>query len=393
MPWREVNPMDEKVLFIADCLRAEESFSSICRRYGISRKTGYKWMARYKESGLSGLTDKSRKPHSHPATTPYAMRKAILEHRRIGCITLGPKKISALLIDKYGDATDVPSITTIHKILDDAGEIKKQKKRSRVAANMKRTGQGQHPNDLWTADYKGQFMVGKQSWCYPLTIMDDSSRYLLGCKGLQNTGRVDAQREFMRLFQKYGLPRRILTDNGSPFASTAAGGLSRLSIWWIKLGIIPQRIEKGKPQQNGRHERMHLTLKRAVASPPAKTFKEQQHRLDEFVSGYNELRPHEALDQQPPSTCYTHSPRPYPKRLAPVEYPSYFRRRPVHTNGVISWHNTMIYVAHVLRKEEVGICELDDGVWGIFFGPVLLGKFDERDIGRGSTSYIRMKKV
>ncbi|WP_339673716.1 DDE-type integrase/transposase/recombinase [Dasania marina] len=248
MPWRELKPMDQKVLFIADFLRNTNGcFTSLCAKYGISRKTGYKWRDRYTDLGISGLTDQSRQPHSHPCATPYTLVKEIVRLREKPRITPGAKKIQAKLVEDHPDVTP-PSVTTIYNILKREGLVKPRKVRHRVMPYNSPFKPVTLPNELWSVDFKGQFKLNNGQWCYPLTVMDHSSRYLLGCKGLKGTGGQCSQRVFRRIFKEYGLPSRIRSDNGVPFATKAAGGLSSLSIWWIKLGIHPERIKPGKPQ-------------------------------------------------------------------------------------------------------------------------------------------------
>lgn len=267
MPWNEVKPMDEKVKFIADYLRHDAPFKALCSQYGISRKTGYKWVERYEKTGIEGLSEQSRRPH-HTGVPPYTIRQAIVELRSYKGDVLGAKKIQALLSSRF-DSSQVPSQTTIYNILKGAGCIAARRKSRRTPKGISPLKSVQQANQLWSVDYKGQFRLKNGQWCYPLTVMDHASRYLLACEGLNSTKTAEAMPVFERLFREHGLPARIRSDNGVPFASTGVGGLSQLSIWWIKLGIIPERIEPGKPQQNGRHERMHRTLKRWVGQPGA----------------------------------------------------------------------------------------------------------------------------
>lgn len=390
MPWKDVRPMDEKVLFIADYLRGPDSFTRLCERYGISRKTGYKWTERYRQTGIDGLAERSRKPHDTPLATPYAVREAILELRsRRG--PPGPKKLQALLAQRF-DAVLVPSKTTIYNILRRAGQIEPQRRSKRMRASKHPLGSASQPNELWSADYKGQFQTRDRRWCYPLTIMDHASRYLLGCRGLPGTRFEATRAEFERLFREFGLPERIRTDNGVPFASLGVGNLSRLSIWWIRLGIRPERIAPGRPQQNGRHERMHRTLKFALnRAPPAANLSEQQIELDGFRIDYNEQRPHEGLAQRSPGSCYAASPRLYPPRLPELEYPSYFQRSRVSQNGLIYWRALRVYISYLLAGEWVGLEAVGDGLWDAYFGPVRLGSFDERQTKGDRDDYLTLK--
>jgi len=390
MPWTEVRPMDEKILFIADYLRGIYSHSALCLMYGISRKTGYKWMERYKQHAMAGLEERSRRPHQSPMSTPYPIRKAIIELRNKSRGVLGSKKIHALLAQRFPNQA-LPSKSTIYNILNAEGLVEPRKRRHRVSRYLHPLAPANEANILWSADYKGQFLLGNRQWCYPLTVMDHHSRYLLGCHGTRGTDTKSARVHFTTLFRKYGLPERIRTDNGVPFATKAVAGLSLLSVWWIHLGIFPERIQPGKPQQNGRHERMHRTLKGAVTKPPSTSFAAQQKRLDLFRSEYNHERPHEALGQTPPAAHYHTSPREYPSKLPPIEYPDYFEVKPVSSNGVVYAHTGQVYVSNLLIGEYVGMEEVDDGLWDIYFGSVRLGGYNLRDVKDGKTPYWTLK--
>jgi transposase InsO family protein len=384
--------MDQKVLFIADHLRGLYNHTELCKRYGISRKTGYKWLGRYHQYQLDGFEERSRRPHQSPLSTPYPVRKAIIELRQKGRQPPGAKKIHALLAQRFPDQP-LPSKSTIYNILNSEGLVQRRRRRSRVSPYPQPFAPVNEPNEVWSTDYKGQFRLGNGQWCYPLTVMDHYSRYLLGCHSFPGITIQATQAHFIRLFREYGLPRRIRSDNGIPFASRAAGGLSRLSMWWIRLGILPERIEPGRPQQNGRHERMHRTLKQATARPPASTTAAQQRRFVEFQAEYNQERPHEALGQTPPASHYRAAPRQYPEKLPELEYPSYYVIKPVSPSGVVYAHNGQIYVSHLLGGERVGMEEVADGVWTIHFGPVRLGCIDLREKKGGKISYWTMTKV
>lgn len=386
MPWKDVKPMDEKVLFMADYLRQVDSLSRLCERYGISRKTGYKWIERYDQGGAEALVERSRKRHTQ-SETPYAIKQAILQlrdHRDAP----GPKKIQALLGRQFAQE-EIPSLSTIYNVLKRAGQIQPRRRSRKVSILPGPLRTAAQPNELWSADYKGQFKTMDGRWCYPLTVMDHASRFLLGCEGLPGTRHEQTQQVFERLFQEYGLPERIRTDNGVPFASIGVGNLSRLSVWWIRLGIRPERIEPGQPQQNGRHERMHRTLKRSLGQPPEVDLKRQQRQLDSFRQYYNEQRPHEGLALQSPGACYSASSRPYPRRLPELEYPSYFDRAKVHGSGVVYWNSLTIYIGNLLAGERIGIEAIGDGVWQVYFGPIALGRFDERK--GGERGYLNLK--
>jgi putative transposase len=389
MPWKDLKPMDERVLFVADYLRELYSFTELCARYGVSRKTGYKLVERYRLEGVEGLEERSRRPLSQPTQVPYAIQQSIIKLHGSRRNELGSKKIQARLRERYPDQP-VPSRTTIYNVLKRAGLIPPRRYRRRVALSKGVVDGIKIPNGLWSADFKGQFLTGDGRWCYPLTVMDHASRYLLGCRSLLGTRGEPTRRVFERLFRRYGLPDRVRTDNGVPFASVGTAGLSRLSIWWIRLGIVPERIKPGRPQQNGRHERMHRTLKRATAQPPAANLRAQQRRFDAFCRHYNTERPHEALAQAMPASLYTPSPRPYPNRLPELHYPSYMQSHRVCHNGLIYWNAWRIYIGYLLAGEEVGIEPVGDGLWNIHFGPVRLGGFDERDLKSGE-DYLTLK--
>ncbi|MAX53581.1 MAG: IS481 family transposase [Methylophaga sp.] len=388
MPWRDVKPMEERILFIADYLRgAGGSFSELCRRYQISRKTGYKWLQRYQAKGLDGMAEQSRRPFSHPQTIPYAIKQAILDIRTASRVQPGPKKIQARLRIRFPNL-EPPSLTTIYNVLNREGLVDKRRKRRRVASYQEPFKSVNASNQVWSVDFKGQFKLGNGQWCYPLTVMDHHSRFLLACIGLKTTATDSTRRCFEQVFREFGLPLRIRSDNGVPFASKAAGGLSALSIWWIKLGIHPERIQPGRPQQNGQHERMHRTLKQDIKHQPVShSMAAQQQQFEAFCQAYNQQRPHEALQQQTPGSQYTVSERAYPDKLEPIHYPDYFDVLKVTRTGVVYWGGGQVYVSHLLSGEYIGMEQVADGVWDIYFGPVRLGGFDQRKVRGGDTSY------
>ncbi|MBD3652328.1 IS481 family transposase [Kangiella sp.] len=390
MPWNELKPMDQRIHFISGYLNGNRSFSQLCQSFGISRKTGYKWVRRYQELGVEGLVERSRRPHSHSRALPRTIQRRIIKLRTESLITPGAKKIQARLRTLYPDV-EPPSISCIYNILNREGLVHKQRKRCRVPLYTKPLLRSAQPNDLWSVDFKGQFKLGNGQWCYPLTVMDDFSRYLIGCVGQKNVRTQGARVSFKRLFQDYGLPLRIRSDNGAPFASRATAGLSSLSVWWIKLGIIPERIAPGKPQQNGKHERMHRTLKEAATRPPCTNFSHQQHQFERFKQEYNQERPHESLAQQTPDSCYHTSTRPYPKTMPKQEYPSYFEVKKVRSSGVIYWRNGQVYISHLLNGEWIGLYEVDDGIFNVYFGCYKLGSFDIRKKTVGACNYWSLK--
>lgn len=376
MPWRATSPMDQRRLFINDHRHSVFPFTELCDRYGISRKTGYKWIARFEGGGYPALADLSRRPRSCSHRTPTATEETILTVRRRHPFW-GAKKLLKLCRRRYPEWT-WPSRSTTCSILKRNGlipEVRRRRKPGHPGRPMKPMAA---PNEIWTADFKGEFKTLDGLYCYPLTIADGFSRYLFDCRALLSPCHEDTQHHFTRLFKKYGLPRVIRTDNGSPFASIALGRLSRLSVWWIKLGIFPELTEPASPQQNGRHERMHKTLKQATVRPPAADLVAQQRRFDRFRTEFNHVRPHEALDQETPASHYAPSPRPFPKTLQKMEYPAHFERRLVSHNGGIRWKHRWVNVTSVLMEEHVGLEEVDDGIWNVYFGTMQLGQFDER---------------
>ena len=389
MPWRNTAPMNQRTQFIADHLRETQTITELCDRYGVSRKTGYKWIDRYLRLGPAGLEERSRRPHRAPNQTADEIVAAILEARHRHPVW-GGKKLRALLQRRHPRWT-LPGRSTVCDILSRHGLVPTRRQRRRLGHPGKPTTIMGAPNAVWCADYKGQFKTGDGRYCYPLTVTDGFSRYLLGCQGLGSTAGAEAQPVFTRLFKEYGLPLRIRTDNGVPFATTTLARLSKLSAWWVRLGILPEFIEPGRPDQNGRHERMHRTLKAATTRPAAGSLGAQQRRFNTFREEFNHVRPHEALEQQTPATCYHPSPRPMPDRLPPLEYPDRFEVRYVSANGGIRWNRRWVNVSTVCVGEYVGLEEIDDGIWNVYFGPLRLGRLLERHM-RIEDAYGRLKR-
>lgn len=372
MPWSQSSTMDLKTQFIADCLRGLPSMAELCYRYGISRKTGYKWLTRYQQDGAAGLEDRSRQPNTCPHKTPDAVVQAIIEARQHHP-SWGPKKLATILSQRDPDQV-WPAHSTFCDILKRHGLITKPRARRSIGHPGAPTTLMAAPNDTWCVDFKGQFKTRDGLYCYPLTATDGFSRYLLGCQGLLSTSVADAKPVFIRLFKEFGLPLCIRSDNGVPFATNTLARLSLLSAWWVRLGIFPELTEPGKPQQNGRHERMHRTLKHEATIPPSGNLRAQQRRFNRFITEFNHERPHEALEQKTPASLYTPSPREYPNKLPPLEYPAHFETRYVSANGGIRWSNRWINVSTVCIGEYVGLEEVDDGIWDVYFGPVHLGR-------------------
>ena len=373
MPWKACKPMDERLRFIARLLEGEK-MAPLCREFGISRVTGYKIFDRYKECGLDALNDRSRRPYRQSNRLPFQVERAILGIKR-GQMSWGAPKIRDKLIHQY-PMIKPPAISTIHAVLDRQGLVKRRKRRRHKAQGTALVA-AHDPNGLWCADYKGEFMLGNKQYCYPLTITDYRSRYLLACEGLTSTRSDFAFAVFERIFKDFGLPAAIRTDNGVPFASAnALFGLSRLSVWWLRLGINLQRIKPGNPQQNGRHERMHLTLKQEATKPAAFNCLQQQERFDEFIQVYNQERPHQALNGAYPGQLYTPSARVYQPPPEP-EYPFHDRTVRVTRCGRICIGRRKINLSNVFAGQLVGLREVEDQVWLVSFLDYDLGFFDQ----------------
>jgi len=376
MPWQETLLMDQRVQFIADYHRDVFDVAELARRYGISRKTAYKWLDRYASGGPAALCDQSRRPQHSPHAIAETVAAALVEVRRRHP-TWGAKKLLKIVATRHPTWV-LPARSTVCNLLDRAGLVTASRRRPVPPHPGRPLIPMTAPNGTWTADFKGHFKTRDGVYCYPLTIVDGCSRYLLACQGLLSTAIAVSRPIFLRLFQEYGLPQVLRTDNGVPFATTALGRLSTLSVWWIRLGILPELIAPASPQQNGRHERMHRTLKAEATRPPSGNLQAQQTRFNRFRHEYNHERPHEALQQETPASCYRPSARALPTRLAPMEYPGHFEVRLVSRNSGIRWNRHWVCVTHTLAGEYVGLEEVGDGLWDVYFGPVKLGRMDER---------------
>jgi transposase InsO family protein len=376
MPWKETSAMDQRVRLIGDYHGGQWSITDLSESYGISRKTIYKWIRRYEIDGAQGLEERSRAPLNHPnATGPEIVEMLVKEklaHQR-----WGPKKVVASLEAMF-PGRQWPAVSTASEILRRQGLVKPRRLRRHTPPYTEPFLGCETPNAVWSADYKGQFRTGDTRMCYPFTLSDNYSRYLLACRGLKRPTSQATRPWLEWAFREYGLPQAIRTDNGTPFASVAVGGLSQLAVWLIRLGIRPERIEPGHPEQNGRHERMHRTLKEETAMPPQKDLRKQQQSFDRFSHEYNHYRPHEALRQKPPASVYMPSSRAYPNRMPNVEYDSTFSIRQVRHNGEIQWKGQKIYVCQALAGQPVGLLQADDDLWQINFSFHHLGILDER---------------
>jgi len=375
MPWRETCTMDERLQFMAAWLGGEDCRSSVCARYGISRKTGYKWASRYAADPSAGLTDRSHAPLRvpHKLEADVAALIVALRHRHP---SWGPRKLRAALMLREPDR-GWPAASTIGDLLGREGLVQRRRRGSPPLVRSEPFSPITQANDTWCMDFKGWFRTRDGQRCDPLTVSDAHSRYLLACRIVPPTGEgVGPQIE--RLLHEYGLPGTIRTDNGPPFASAGAGGLSRLSVSWLKLGVGLERIEPGCPQQNGRHERMHRTLKADTASPPAADPTAQQARFDCFRHVYNQERPHEALGQVPPATVWRPSARPYPSHVEDPSYPSDHAVRRVRSNGEIKWGGNLVFVSDALIGEVVGVAETLTGDWIVRFASIDLGVINRK---------------
>jgi transposase InsO family protein len=374
MPWRECSAMEERLRFVARLLDGE-GMSDVCREFGISRKTGYKIFNRYKDEGLEALTDRSRRPVRYANQLPCQIEQLIVRAKK-DKPHWGARKIRELLVRKLAGDVRLPSTSTVHAVLDRHGLVKRARQRRRYKAEGTLLSQASRPNDLWCADFKGEFKLGNRQYCYPLTVTDQASRMILMCEALETTREGPVLEAFARLFKQRGLPAAIRSDNGLPFASpNGLYNLSRLSVFWLRLGIALERIKPGNPQQNGRHERMHRTLKQETTRPPGINILQQQARFDAFVSEFNAERPHEAIGMKVPAELYQPPSRAY-EGLPDLEYPFHDRDILVTACGRICMHRKKINISTVLAGHRLGITEVDDAIWLVSFMHYDLGYID-----------------
>ena len=373
----ETNVVDERCQFVWDFASGHWSMSELCERYEVSRPTGYKWLARHRADGDAGLLDRSRAPDHCPHRTGGDLEARILAARQD--YGWGAKKLLQVLTKRY-PAEPWPARSTVNAILERHGRLHKNRRRRKWthpgAAPLLTT----RPNQVWPADFKGQFKTGDGRYCYPLTVTDHFSRSLLVCHGLPSVKAADVRPVFRRLFRAVGLPDAIRTDNGAPFASTGIHGLSQLNVWWMQLGIVHQRIPPSSPQENGTHERMHRELKRETTRPAAASQRSQQRRFDLFRRRYNEERPHDGIGGDTPASRWAPSSRHYPERPAPPEYPAHMEVRRVSTAGTFRLHARQPFLSQALKNQDVGLEEVADGIWNIVYYSTLLGKIDERTL-------------
>lgn len=376
MPWRESCVMDQKIAFISAALRDEAPMSALCSSFGISRNTGYKWLRRYRSEGPPGLEDRSRAPHEHGRSMAPEIAAAILALRH-DRPHWGPRKLRAILCHRQPE-THWPAASTIGDLLRRHGLSDRRRRRATIAGPAPTDFAAiTAPNDLWCIDFKGWFRTRDGRRCDPLTVTDAYSRYALVCQIVEPLHRP-VEAVLSQAFQRYGLPKTIRSDNGPPFAAAGPGGLTRLSLGWLKAGIAIERIAPGRPDQNGRHERFHRTLKQETSSPPADNPQQQQHRFDAFCRDYNQNRPHEALGQQPPASLWQPSPRRYPDKLAEPWYDASHALRRVRSSGDIKWGGANIFISETLAGESLGIAETKDGDWLVRYAEIDLGIIDTK---------------
>lgn len=377
MPWGETTCMDERARFVALWSSEQYTMTEVCAQLGISRKTGYKWASRWVSEGPLGLLDRSRAPHSCPHRTETRSEEELVALRRRHP-RWGARKLLEVLTEAHSDWR-WPAPSTATTLLKRHGLVETPRRRPRGEPAKAPVVEAQAPNRLWTADFKGEFRTGDRRLVYPLTVMDRFSRYLLGCTSRTSTAIDPAREAFTLVFRQFGLPDRILTDGGTPFSSPRSPRrLSRLSVWWLELGIEPVVIQPGCPQQNGSHERMHKDLKADTTRPPEASYAAQQARFDAFRREYNELRPHEGLGMKRPAQLYQASLRPFPEKIEEPVYPGHFELRRVRSGGEIKWRGQHHFLSEVLAGKLVGFEEVEDDLWSIHFGKALLGRFETR---------------
>ena len=381
MPWQEIGPMQERLGLVMDVLEGRYTVAEAARRRGVSRKTAYKCLDRYLEEGIAGLHERSRKPLTSPQATDARVRALLIEEKKCRPYW-GPKKLVDVLSKRHR-SLNFPAPSTAGAILKSEGLVERRRRRPPPLApiwDRDRT-QADRPNRVWTIDFKGEFRLGNKDLCYPLTVVDLYSRDPRAIHALPSTRRMGVQAAMTEVFQRDGLPDVIRSDRGRPFATQGIGGISRLAIWWMKLGIRLERNDPGHPEQNGAHERMHRTLKAETTRPPQFDLAAQQLAFETFRVDYSLHRPHEGIGMRRPAELYVQSERAFPASLPAVNYPGHFEVRSVKNTGCIKWKNQLVFISEALHLEHVGIDEVDDGLWSVYFGPVELGRF-----GPGSRS-------
>jgi transposase InsO family protein len=374
MPWKVSGAVERRKQFVAEYRSGDWTMTELCRAHGISRPTGYEAVRRYERDGELGLEEQSRVPERHPNQTPREIEEGVLGLRRRHP-RWGPRTLKSRL-EKLHPQIGWPAASTIGALLDREGLTLHRRKRRKTEPYTRPLAAATEPNRIWCADFKGWFRTRDGTRIDPLTITDACSRYLLRCQAVENTDTARVQAIFEAAFRECGLPLAIRTDNGAPFASRAIAGLSRLAVWWMKLGIVPERIQAGHPEQNGQHERMHRTLGEATASPPEANARAQQRAFDDFRYVFNEERPHQALGMRTPSSCYEPSPRPYPARVLEPDYGSALRVRKVRQRGAFTWKHEDVFLSEVLEGERVGLLPIDERYYRVYFAAFPLARFD-----------------
>ncbi|MBU0768581.1 MAG: IS481 family transposase [Proteobacteria bacterium] len=376
MPWKETSVMDERMKFVGRLLTGEK-MSHLCKEFGISRVTGYKIWDRYQEDGSRGLYNRSRAPHQHPNQIPFEIEQLIVRFKKEKP-NWGAPKIRELVSSRY-PTIKLPAVSTVHCVLDRHGLVNKKKRRDKYHATASYLSTPKEPNDLWCTDFKGQFRMGNHEYCYPLTLSDFVSRFVISCEALESTEINPCFAVFEETFQEYGLPIAIRSDNGTPFAGgNSIWNLTRLSVWWIRLGIRLERIKPGCPQQNGRHERMHRTLKLEATKPPASNLLQQQEKFDQFRDEFNFERPHQALDMKRPADVHKKSSREY-RGLTDLVYPGYDKSLLISNCGRVCLKKQKIHISKAFANQLVGLNKVDDGIWQVDFMDYVLGYFDEEN--------------
>jgi transposase InsO family protein len=377
MPWNARTALEQRKEFVEEWRLDPDDFAELCRKYGVSRQTGYKWVKRFETQGVAGLEDLSRAPRESPQAIGAEVAARLIglreEHPR-----WGPRKLRAYL-ESREPGQHWPATSSIGGLLQREGLVQARRLRRRTPRYSEPLAHVEGPNQVWCADFKGWFLCGNGERCDPLTISDAYSRYLLRCRAVEKTDGVHVRAIFEAVFRECGLPEAIRTDNGPPFVAPAPAGLSRLGMWWLRLGIRQERIEPGHPEQNGRHERMHQTLQQETATPPAANLRQQQQVFLRFQDEYNQQRPHEALQYRTPASLYTTSRRCYPARLPELQYPENAQLRKVADNGLMYWKCRRVFVSHLLGGEWVGLVPSAEDFYEVYYGPLLLGWFDAQE--------------
>jgi putative transposase len=388
MPWKEMSPMELRLRFVADALEGLYEMSELAAQYGISRKTAYKWLRRFGERGAEGLVERSHAAAVVANRTPREVEECVVAVRRQHP-TWGPRKLLDCL--QRGEAgMEMPSRSTVAEILKRYGLVRVRPRRRREGHPGRPTTEPTRANEIWGADFKGQFRTRDGRYCYPFTVSDLYSRYVICCDGYGSTAAEGVMKSLEAAFRRYGVPEAMRTDNGTPFASTGIARLTRVGVWLLKLGVRRELIQPGKPGQNGRHERMHRTLKLEATQPPQRDLGRQQRAFDAFVREFNEERPHEAIGMKRPAEVYTPSSRAFPTRIVEPEYPGHFEVRRVSRNGGVRWKGGWLNVGHSLIEENVGFEAVGDGIWDAYFMSLRIGRFDERElrlVGTMATHY------